>query len=68
VITLESTNARELIYRNMDAMSLELDALDNLMQVQKGIAVYIHKIEKSISRGKEVNRLLESFTKHDQTT
>jgi hypothetical protein len=63
---MNSTAARERIYRNMDAMALELDALDNLMQVRKGITGYINKINSSIERGRRFNQLLETDTKQNK--
>lgn len=63
---MNSTAARERIYRNMNVMALELDALENLMQLRKGINGYINKITKSIEMGRRDNQLLEQCTKQSK--
>ena len=54
---------RELIYLNMDSVSLGLDVRDNLLQIRKGLDTYIQRIVKVIEKGKDYNRYLEE-TKH----
>ena len=61
---MNGSTARERIYRNMDAISLELDALDGLVEVKQNINVCINRINKIIERGQGYNRQLESCTKH----
>jgi hypothetical protein len=63
---MNSTEARERIYSNMNTMSLELDALANLMEVRKGITGYINKITKSIEHGRCENQTLEAATKQSR--
>ena len=61
---MEATKSRQIIYRNMDALSLEMDARDNLIEVKQNINICINKINKIIERGQGYNRQLESWTKH----
>ena len=61
---MKAATAREKIYKNMDALSCEFDALDSLNEVKKNINVCIVKVVKSIEKGRSYNRLLESQTRH----
>lgn len=51
--------SREIIFLNMDALSLGLDVKDNLLQIRKGLDGYIQRIVKVIEKGKDYNRYLE---------
>lgn len=61
---MNSTRARERIFGNMDALSIEMDALNNLNEVKQNINICINRINKIIERGQGYNRQLESLTKH----
>lgn len=60
---MNGSTSREIIYRNMDAMSLEFDTLDNLIEVKQNINVCINKVTKIINKGKEYNQILEVNTR-----
>lgn len=61
---MTATKSRELIYRNMDAMSVSYDALDSLIDVKKNVTICINRMVKIINKGKGQNRELEVDTKH----
>jgi len=60
---MNGSKSRELIYKNMDAMSITMDALDSLIDLKKNTDGHINRFKKIINRGKEINGLLEVNTR-----
>lgn len=54
-----ATKSREIIYGNMDVMSVSYDALDNLVECKRNISICINRVTKIINKGKERNEKLE---------
>jgi len=56
---VNGNEAREKIYKNMDSLSIEMDALDALIECEKNISFCIDRINKSIGKGRVYNKQLE---------
>jgi hypothetical protein len=61
---MSATKSREIIHKNMDAMSVTYDALDSLIDVKKNVTICIDRMVKIINKGKGCNRELEVDTRH----
>ena len=51
-----SSNLREIIYTQMDGMAIQMDVIDSLNE-------NIHNIAKSINKGRQINKKIESLLK-----
>ena len=51
-----SSNLREIIYTQMDGMAIQMDVIDSLYE-------NIHNIAKSINKGRQINKKIESLLK-----
>lgn len=61
---MNGSTAREYIYKNMDTIAIELDALDGLVGTKKIIDFCIKRMVTNINKKKEANQELEVNTKH----
>ena len=61
---MNGSKSREIIHKNMDAMSVTYDALDSLIETRRSIDVCINRAVKIINNGKGANQYLEVNTRH----
>ena len=63
---MNSVQARERIYHNMDNMSLELDTIDSLITIRNQANFCINNIVKLVKQGRVSNSKLEKYTKQSK--
>ena len=63
---MNSVQARERIYHNMDHMALELDTIDSLITIRNQANFCINNIVKLIKQGRVSNSKLEKYTKQSK--
>jgi len=56
-----SSNAKDILFTQMDSLAIQMDVLSSLSKVSKEHANNIDRIIKSIKKGRCVNRKIENL-------